>query len=110
MKINTVCVSAISEVDMTEQFDIMPKNGVLKPGESETVELTCNALCANLLSADGLAVCEVEGGPEYEFPLKGDSKTIAYNVSTTSLDFGDVPFTEMEAMEFKIENTGDVNI
>ena len=48
--------------------------------------------------------------PEYEIPLKGDRNTIAYNVSTTSHDFGDVPFTEMEAMEFKIENTGDVNI
>ena len=48
--------------------------------------------------------------PEYEIALKGDRNTIAYNVSTTSHDFGDVPFTKMKAMEFKIENTGDVNI
>ena len=48
--------------------------------------------------------------PEYEIALNGGRNTMAYNVSTTSLDFGDVPFTEMKAMEFKIENTGDVNI
>jgi len=95
------------EVDMAELFDIVPNNGVLKPGESETVELTFNALCANL-SVDGLAVCEVEGGPEYEIPLKGDSNTIAYNVSITSHDFGDVPFTEMAATDFYIENKGKV--
>jgi hypothetical protein len=48
--------------------------------------------------------------PGYEIPLKKDRNTIAYKVSTTSHDFGDVPFTEMKTMEFKIENTGNVNI
>ena len=38
--------------------------------------------------------------PEYEIALKGDRNTIVYKVSTTSLDFGDVPFTETAAMEF----------
>lgn len=51
------------DVEISELFDIVPNNGVLEPDQTESVEISFNAICSNL-NVEGLAVCEVEGGPE----------------------------------------------
>ena len=55
-----------------------------------------------------IAVCHVEGGPDYEVSLEGDSSLISYKLNTHSLDLGDVRFCDWVQKEFYIENTGKV--
>jgi hydrocephalus-inducing protein len=53
-------------------------------------------------------VCSVDGGPDYEVPILGESSIINYKLSQDNIDFGEVPFNEMTQREFFIENTGKV--
>lgn len=50
-------------------FDILPLYGTLKPGETEQITLTFYGH-ANIAS-EAKALCEVEGGPNYEIDLLG---------------------------------------
>lgn len=56
-----------------------------------------------------MAVCVVEGGPEYELKMIGDSSYIDYKVSTNLISFGEVPFNEVVVSEFLVENTSKVS-
>jgi len=51
------------ELPINEVFDILPVSGILNPGESETVEFTFYA--GHGMSYNGIAVCSIEGGPDY---------------------------------------------
>jgi len=55
-----------------------------------------------------IALCEVEGGPEYELTLVGESSNIIHSLSTNCLDFGEIQFTEYGINEFIIYNKGKV--
>lgn len=55
-----------------------------------------------------MAVCHVEGGPDYEVLLEGDSSLISYKISTNLLELGEVRFCDWMQKEFIIENTGKV--
>jgi len=55
-----------------------------------------------------VAVCHVEGGPDYEVTLEGDSSLISYKLSTNLLELGDQRFSDWVQKEFFIENTGKV--
>jgi hydrocephalus-inducing protein len=55
-----------------------------------------------------IAVCHVEGGPDYEVNLEGDSSLIAYKISSNLLELGEVRFCDWVQKEFYIENTGKV--
>jgi hydrocephalus-inducing protein len=41
-----------------------------------------------------VAVCHVEGGPDYEVSLEGDSSLISYKLSTNLLELGDQRFSD----------------
>jgi len=41
-----------------------------------------------------IAVCHVEGGPDYEVTLEGDSSLIAYKISCNLLDFGEIKYND----------------
>ena len=87
-------------------FDILPVSGLLQPGESEVVEFTFYA--GNGLTYEAKAVCSVEGGPNYEVPLSGESSYVDYKLSTTELDFGEIPYNDSAQKDFYIENIGKV--
>ena len=53
-------------------------------------------------------MCHVEGGPNYEVTLIGDSSLITYRLSTNHIELGDIRFCDWLAREFIIENTGKV--
>ena len=53
-------------------------------------------------------MCHVEGGPDYEVLLEGDSSLISYKISTNLLELGEVRFCDWMQKEFYIENTGKV--
>ena len=91
---------------INEVFDILPLSGFLQPGESENVEFIFNSVVNHKVKA--VAVCHVEGGPDYEVSLEGDSSLISYKISTNLLELGEVRFCDWMQKEFFIENTGKV--
>ena len=91
---------------INEIFDILPLSGYLQPGESENVEFIFNSVVNHKVKA--VAVCHVEGGPDYEVTLEGDSSLISYKLSTNLLELGDQRFSDWVQKEFFIENTGKV--
>ena len=91
---------------INEVFDILPVSGMLQPGQSETVEFTFYS--GHGLLYNGVAVCSVDGGPDYEVPIVGESSFVSYKLSTTELDYGEIPYNEQSSKEFFIENIGKV--
>ncbi|CAE6909373.1 Hydin [Symbiodinium natans] len=59
-------------------------------------------------SFKAVAVCMVDGGPEYEVSLKGTAAPCKYSLDRNDLDFGDIPFTEVGESEIYLSNRGQV--
>jgi hydrocephalus-inducing protein len=91
---------------INEVFDILPVSGRLEPGQVENVEFTFQAGHGLLYS--GVAVCSVDGGPDYEVPILGESSFVDFRLSATNLDYGHVNFMEPTTDYFWIENIGKV--
>ncbi len=70
------------------------------------VEFTFYA--GNGLNYDAKAVCSVEGGPNYEVPISGESSYVDYKLSANELDFGEIPYNDSSSKDFYIENIGKV--
>jgi hydrocephalus-inducing protein len=94
------------QLPINEVFDILPVSGRLEPGDTENVEFTYQA--GNGLLYNGVAVCSVDGGPDYEVPITGDSSVVQFRLSTTELDYQEIPYNESSSKEFYIENIGKV--
>ncbi len=77
---------------INEVFDILPVSGTLLPGQTETVEFTYYA--GHGLHYNGIAVCSVDGGPDYEVPIVGESSFVSYKLSANELDYGEIPYNE----------------
>lgn len=75
-----------SHIPINEIFDILPLSGYLEPGQNENVEFVFNAFTGNSIKTT--AVCHVEGGPNYEVTLMGNSSLIDYTLSSNKIDFG----------------------
>ena len=91
---------------INQVFDIMPVSGTLEPGQTETVEFTYYA--GHGLSYNGIAVCSVVGGPDYEITIAGDSSFVSHRLSVNELDYGEIPYNESSSKEFFVENVGKV--
>lgn len=78
----------------------------MEPGSDEQVEFVYNAIGGQRFKTT--AVCHVDGGPEYEVTLVGDSSLLSSKMSTSLIELGDVRFCEWVSREFTIENTGKV--
>jgi len=115
----TTSLNAVQEVDETkkrkkkpkslpinEVFDILPVSGRLEPNQTENVEFTFQA--GHGLLYNGIAVCSVDGGPDYEVPIIGESSFVDFKLSTHELDYGEIPYNESSSKEFFIENIGKV--
>ncbi|KAL0040642.1 hypothetical protein WJX79_000331 [Trebouxia sp. C0005] len=87
-------------------FDILPTRGMLKAGESRTVEFAYYARRGQKASTN--AVCEVEGGPTYTLPVTADSNAIKYTVEPQVVDIGPVLFDRASEKEVSIYNRGRV--
>lgn len=91
---------------INEIFDILPLSGSLECGHEEQVEFVYNAFAGQRFKTQ--ALCHVDGGPEYDVTLIGDSSLISYRMSTNLIELGDVRFCEWVSREFIIDNTGKV--
>ena len=78
----------------------------MEPNHEEQVEFVYNAFGGQRFKTQ--AICHVEGGPEYEVTLAGDSSLVSYRLSIALIDLGDVRFCEWVSKEFFIDNTGKV--
>ena len=87
-------------------FDILPIRSFLKPGESEDVEFVFYGHANHKYKAT--AVCEVQGGPEYEVKLDGEASSIQYKFDKTSIDFGNAFYDKFQMEEVTLINTGKV--
>eukprot|EP00854_Cymbomonas_tetramitiformis_P000766 gene766-1240_t len=87
-------------------FDMLPVCGLLKPGESETVEVSFYA--HQNMRANTTAVCEVEGGPDYEIVVGAESSTIKYLLDQNVIDFGQQLFSKSVDKELWLFNGGKV--
>lgn len=116
---DTTSLNAVQEEDETrkrkkrpkslpinEVFDILPVSGRLEPGQTENVEFTFQA--GHGLLYNGIAVCSVDGGPDYEVPIIGESSFVDFRLSTNELDYGEIPYNESSSKDFFIENIGKV--
>ena len=65
---------------INEVFDILPVSGILQPDQSENVEFTFYA--GNGLAYSGMAVVSVDGGPDYDVPIQGESNNVSFRLST----------------------------
>ena len=55
-----------------------------------------------------MAVCSVDGGPDYEVPILGESSFVTFRLSQNEIDYGEIPYNESSSKEFFIENLGKV--
>jgi len=94
------------KLPINEVFDILPVSGTLEMGQSETVEFTYYA--GNQLHYSGIAICSVDGGPDYRVQIDGESSSIACDISEKELDFGLVPYNKEQTKTFEVHNLGMV--
>ncbi|GFH15841.1 rhodanese domain-containing protein [Haematococcus lacustris] len=87
-------------------FDIMPINGVLKAGASETITFAFFAYPG--VKASATAMCLVEGGPTYQVAMSGESNNIKYAVEPQFVDMGQQLFNKTVEREVVISNQGKV--
>jgi hydrocephalus-inducing protein len=102
----TIKKSSKPKILTSDLFDILPINGVLQPGEEETVEVTFHSLVKSLRQT--FAKCIVEGGPEYVVSFKGEAAELAIPVLDEVLDFGSIPYCDEARNSFRIKNDGKV--
>ncbi|CAJ1447961.1 unnamed protein product [Effrenium voratum] len=93
-------------VDINQIFDILPIMGILEPGQSQDITFTYFGMKNQKF--DCAAVCQTEGGPEYEVSLKGQASKLDFRLDKTELDFGEVPYTEVQEREVILANSGKV--
>jgi adenylate kinase family enzyme len=93
--------------DDVPTFDILPIKGTIAPKQKETIEFIYNG-AAQGGSNKAVAICQVEGGPEYEVQLKGESSSIKYTLEESNIDFGLVPYYQQQEHELTIVNNGKV--
>jgi hydrocephalus-inducing protein len=87
-------------------FDILPIKGLLRPGETETVNFSFFAFPG--VKAAASAICLVEGGPSYTVSMSGESNYIKYSVEPQRIDMGTVPYSKMVEQALVITNNGKV--
>lgn len=87
-------------------FDILPLFGRVEPGEQVLTTVTFTGHSNVLASCK--AVCEVEGGPQYELNIKGKSSYVEFNFSEVDIDFDKVLFDCLCERDITLSNRGTV--
>lgn len=101
-------VSSKSSIFLIDQtFDILPLSGILQPGEVENVEVCFSGFMDGRYFAQ--AICNVQGGPEYDLSLQGEASSIEYQLDKHSLDFGSHLYQDIFEQDITISNTGLVD-
>uniref|UniRef100_A0A5K4F930 Hydin_ADK domain-containing protein n=1 Tax=Schistosoma mansoni TaxID=6183 RepID=A0A5K4F930_SCHMA len=97
----------IVPLGIEELFDIVPLYGEINPGE--TISLSCTFYGHSNIDASVLALCEIDGGPEYKIEIKGSASEINFQLDQTDIDLGYNRLDKPMIYEFNILNTGKVH-
>ena len=97
---------AETKTPVNQLFDILPISGVIAPGDAVTVEVSYFAQA--FVKAAALAVCVVEGGPEYEVNLYAESNVIRYSLETNHIDIGSQLYNKSVERDVSLMNSGRV--
>jgi len=86
-------------------FDILPLNGILVKGQTEIVEFIYTANQNREFKTT--AICQIEGGPDYEVTIRGKSSRMDFSITPSShmINLHEVQFNEWQQTEFMIKNT-----
>jgi len=93
-------------IPTNQVFDILPIRSRIPPHGSVPVEFVFFGHADRQFS--GMAVAQVEGGPQYEVRLAGAASTLGYRLDRAALDFGRIQFDGSDQREFYVHNTGRV--
>ncbi|PAA50321.1 hypothetical protein BOX15_Mlig000423g3, partial [Macrostomum lignano] len=96
----------IVPLGIEEVFDILPIHGTIPPGMTE--QLTLTFFGHPDIEAQVTAICEVDGGPDYELRLSGESSLIEPELSSCKVDYGCVLYNQIAEAELSITNRGRV--
>ncbi|RKO94829.1 hypothetical protein BDK51DRAFT_29881 [Blyttiomyces helicus] len=95
-----------TSVPIHQVFDIIPLHGLLKPGDSEQVEVTFFGHGGSKFST--LALCDVKGGPKYPVSMQGEASEIDYEFDRQVIDFGTQHYQDILEQEIMLSNAGQV--
>ncbi|EAY22120.1 hypothetical protein TVAG_457560 [Trichomonas vaginalis G3] len=91
-------------------FDVYPLRSSVNKNEEETVNFVFFGAGNDSQTFSATAICHVKGGPDYTLSLKGSTAKISYEIDTTTIDFGDVNFTDYLQSSVMVYNEGDIDI
>eukprot|EP00760_Papus_ankaliazontas_P031923 PhM_4_TR5537/c0_g1_i1/m.106423/K17570/HYDIN; hydrocephalus-inducing protein len=97
---------ATAPLNVHNVFDILPHRGYIKAGETETIDFIFYGHAGRKVRTT--AVCQVEGGPDYNVNLAGEASTIQFKFDRNLLDFGAQQYDKWEEKEIFLSNTGKV--
>lgn len=95
---------------LNEVFDILPLRGCIDPQKNERIEFSYNAVPNKVFNV--IAVCRVDGGPDYFVKIRSEASEVNYRVHLPSrerfLNLREVSINARVLQYFEIENTSKV--
>ncbi|KAI8909684.1 hypothetical protein EDD86DRAFT_206048, partial [Gorgonomyces haynaldii] len=90
--------------NIAQVFDVQPLCGVLKPNQTEDVEVYFYGQPGQNFNQKIL--CDVVGGPKYELDLQGEASKFEFHFDSTVADFGVIPYQTTVEREITLYNDG----
>lgn len=92
--------------NLEDVYDILPLYGRIEAGES--ISTTFSFFGHPFVNATCRAVCDVDGGPQYETTINGHASIIQYEFSETTLFLDKTPFDRLAQRDIVLYNNGSI--
>lgn len=99
--------SKLAGIDINDVFLILPHRGLLKPRESQYIQVIFNP--RHNISVKATLECEVLGGPPEYITIIGQSSDLMYTISTQKLNFKIRSFHEHASEILAISNIAQLS-
>lgn len=99
--------SKLAGIDINDIFLILPHRGLLKPRESQYIQVIFNP--PHNISVKATLECEVLGGPSEYISIMGQSSDLMYTISTQKLNFKIRSFHENASEILVISNIAQLS-
>ena len=100
-----------SKAPLNEVFDILPLSGCINPDQTEKIEFSYLAIANKKF--DIIAVCRVNGGPDYFVKIKSEASEVNYRIhlpfKEKFINLKEVLINTRILQFFEIENTSKVS-
>ena len=99
-----------NSIPLNEVFDILPLRGCIDPQKTEKIEFSYLAVPNKIFSV--IAVCRVNGGPDYFVKIRSEASEVNYKIHLSSrekfINLKEVSINTRILQYFEIENTSKV--